>query len=315
MDGNYVKDEDDVITTNPNTNVISCKDTLGHALPLTRDTVSNTDDFEHDTATITDAQCIVDESTIMHLNILQANISVMFLYTHIVSCFTIPPSLYVPVMTLIPPLRTSHSKKKQKKDIRSFLRRIGKLPADHIISHSSSPSIKYATTNSHTPVQTLSSPSAKIPPHFNTKIIATDIQPPLLTPTPSMTPPTPNAHKTPPQKFPNNPTDITIQLNRWIRYIKSMLSPHSPTNPTLPSTIALTNSRRQKILICTLCQQITDLQHTLSTRKNISASSFYSRFMSTLYTKLHTHYPDTTSTICIEDLLNILGSINVESLI
>eukprot|EP00586_Coscinodiscus_wailesii_P009141 CAMPEP_0172522050 /NCGR_PEP_ID=MMETSP1066-20121228/292911_1 /TAXON_ID=671091 /ORGANISM="Coscinodiscus wailesii, Strain CCMP2513" /LENGTH=826 /DNA_ID=CAMNT_0013305019 /DNA_START=162 /DNA_END=2642 /DNA_ORIENTATION=+ len=109
--------------------------------------------------------------------------------------------------------------------------------------------------------------------------------------------------------FHDHPT-ITPHFQDWISYIKSMLPSH-----TTPSTTHTTISRRQRIIIRTLRQNITDLQTQLSTQKATIASSFRTAFMAILYSKLHPHSSNPTNTLQLQDLLNILSSIDAESLV
>mmetsp|Transcript_54596 Transcript_54596/g.65834 ORF Transcript_54596/g.65834 Transcript_54596/m.65834 type:complete len:181 (-) Transcript_54596:200-742(-) len=102
-------------------------------------------------------------------------------------------------------------------------------------------------------------------------------------------------------------------LQGWITYIQFLIV-SIPTN--LPATIKETTSyRRQKILIQNLCQQIQALHHQIYTNNSTNSFSFGSSFMPTLNAKLHPLLSKSLeNTIYIDDLLHVLGTINVESL-
>ena len=109
-------------------------------------------------------------------------------------------------------------------------------------------------------------------------------------------------------------SEMTPHLNSWATYIKSLLPPRPLPSPTPTSPTQTITSQRQRILIRTLRGTIKDLQNQIYTSKTTMASSFRSSFTAILYAKIHAFSPKiSSSTLRVNDLLNILSSINIES--
>jgi len=173
--------------------------------------------------------------------------------------------------------------------------------------------------NCHQPPLLLMEGDTKIRRSYHC-ILPKSTKPAPLTPPPQSTPASPVDTSLTAKSYsiandkPETSSEINPHLHQWITYIKSILTPYSMPPTPVPPTQIIT-SRRQRTIIRTLRETIKDLQAQIFKIKTTTTNYFCSFFMSLLYTRLHSLSPNIYSTtLQVNNLLDILSSINFESL-